>query len=183
MAVPARHAFGLLSLDATPVLFSTFAAELPQSDSESAEDRAAGTLSLFNLLPADIQDELSAMSTYEKQVATRLIAYSMFATEQDYEIMDDENSGTLSSGAVDSLKLTLTVGSYMAIAACDDDCTDLDVYVLGPSEEEIVKDVELDADPIVSFDITRPGLYTVAVKMEACQTTDCVYSLQIFRKK
>ncbi len=183
LAVPARHASGLLSLGDTPVSFEIFAAQLPSPESSSTVGRKDETLELFDMLSPELQNELSGMTPYERQATTRLVAYSLVATALDYEITDDSKSGTLSSDGIDGLELTLTMGSYIAMAVCDDDCTDLDLYVFGPDEEEIAKDVELDADPIVGFDISRTTIVTVGVSMEACQTANCVYMLQLYRKK
>ena len=182
MAVPARHATDLLSLGDPPIAFETFAAELPGTGVISVEDRASETLALLGALPADVQEELSSMNKYEKQISVRLITYGLLAAEVGWEITDDSKSGVLGTESVDAMKVSLTNGSYMAIAVCDDDCIDLDLFVIGPNEEEIGSDVELDADPIVTFDVTRPGQYTVGAAMESCKVADCAYSIQIFQK-
>lgn len=183
MAVPARHASGLLLLERTPVPFETFAAELPQPEALPAVDRASETVALLNALPGDVQEEMSRMSAYEKQTTIRLIVYGSALVDADWELMDDSKSGVLGSDSVEGLNVTLTNGSYFALAVCDDDCTDLDLYVIGPNEEVIASDVELDAEAMVTFDVTRPGQYTIAAAMESCKVTDCVYSIQLFQKK
>jgi len=181
MAVPARHALDLLTLAGDPVPFETMAADLALEGSID-EDRATESAILLELMNAEARAEMEEMTPYMRQVAVRLVSYSAMLEESGWEITDDRKVDSLKPGSVDSLEVSLSSGSYLALGVCDDDCGDLDVYVLDSKGEIIGSDVLVDAEPMVEFDVDQRATYFVGASMESCDAADCVYSLQLLRQ-
>lgn len=180
LAVPARHASGLLGLQRAPTPFETFAAQIPQTQEMAEADRASQTIELHNALPVSIRQELNDLGEYEKQAATRMFAYGIVLQDEGWQFTDNSKTGALATDAVAALNVNLPSGSYVALGVCDDDCTDLDLYVFKSDETVLASDVELDADAAVPFEVVRPGTYTIGASMQACEAADCVYWIQLF---
>ncbi len=182
MAIPARHAADLLALAGNPIPFETMAADLALEDSASEEDRATESATLLELMSDEARAEMDEMTPYMRQVAVRLVSYSALLEESGWEIMDDRKVDSLEAGSVDSLEVSLDSGSYLALGVCDDDCADLDVYVLDSKGKIVGSDVLIDAEPMVEFVVNQRATFFVGASMESCAATDCIYSLQLLRQ-
>ena len=182
MAIPARHAADLLALASDPIPFETMAADLALENSSAEEDRATESATLLELMNAEARAEMDEMTPYMRQVAVRLVSYSALLEESGWELTDDRKVDSLEPGSVDSLEVSLGSGSYLALGVCDDDCGDLDVYVLDSKGEIVGSDVLIDAEPMVEFDVDQGGIYFVGASMESCDATDCIYSVQLLRQ-
>ena len=182
MAVPARHAADLLALASDPIPFETMAADLAMHEVGAEEDRAMESATLLELMNEETRAEMEEMTPYMRQVAVRLVSYSAMLEESGWKLMDDRKVDSLEPGSVDSLEVSLGSGSYLALGVCDDDCADLDVYVLDAKGEIIGSDVLVDAEPMVEFDVDRGGTFFVGASMESCDATDCIYSVQLLRQ-
>ena len=182
MAIPARHAADLLALASDPIPFETMAADLALEDSIAEEDRATESATLLDLMNAEARAEMDEMTPYMRQVAVRLVSYSALLEESGWELMDDRKVDSLEPGSVDSLEVSLGSGSYLALGVCDDDCGDLDVYVLDSKGDIVGSDVLVDAEPMVEFSVDQRATFFVGASMESCAATDCIYSLQLLRQ-
>ena len=182
MAIPARHAADLLALASDPIPFETMAADLALEDSIAEGDRATESATLLDLMNAEARAEMDEMTPYMRQVAVRLVSYSALLEESGWELMDDRKVDSLEPGSVDSLEVSLGSGSYLALGVCDDDCGDLDVYVLDSKGDIVGSDVLVDAEPMVEFSVDQRATFFVGASMESCAATDCIYSLQLLRQ-
>lgn len=86
----------------------------------------------------------------------------------------------LEADARTSFDLTLDTGHYLGVAACDNDCTDLDMAVEDSSGERD-SDVLADAHPVVEFEVTDRDRYTFEVRMIDCATASCGYGFRLYR--
>ncbi len=182
MAIPARHAADLLALAGEPVLFETMAADLKPEETPGEEDRATESANLLELMNDETRAELDEMTPYMRQVAVRLVSYGAVLEESGWVLMNDRKVDSLEAGDVDSLEVSLDRGSYLALGVCDDDCGDLDVYVLDADGEIVASDVLIDAEPMVEFKVHRRATFFVGASMESCAATDCLYSIQLLRQ-
>ena len=182
MAIPARHAADLLALAGEPVLFETMAADLKPEETPGEEDRATESANLLELMNDETRAELDEMTPYMRQVAVRLVSYGAVLEESGWVLMNDRKVDSLEAGDVDSLEVSLDRGSYLALGVCDDDCGDLDVYVLDADGEIVASDVLIDAEPMVEFKVHRRATFFVGASMESCAAADCLYSIQLLRQ-
>ena len=182
MAIPARYAADLLALAGDPVLFETMAADLKPAETPGEEDRATESANLLELLSDETRAELDEMTPYMRQVAVRLVSYGALLEESGWVFMDDRKVNSLEPGDVDSLEVSLDRGSYLALGVCDDDCDDLDVYVLDAEGEIVASDVLVDAEPMVEFEVHQRATFFVGASMESCAATNCLYSIQLLRQ-
>lgn len=78
-----------------------------------------------------------------------------------------------------SQSFTLDGGrAYLFQGACDQDCSDVDLEVLGPTGASLGQDVELDDRPVVAFTAPQAGEYTVRVWLAQCTVEPCFVGLR-----
>jgi hypothetical protein len=69
---------------------------------------------------------------------------------------------------------------YVISAACDNDCTDIDVRIRNEAGEVVKEDTQDDDQPLVSFSPATSGNYEVAIKMYKCSDEPCYFGFGIF---
>jgi hypothetical protein len=91
--------------------------------------------------------------------------------------------GMIAAGASTYMEVSLTAGSrYFFSAACDQDCSDLDLRLFQPgATEPFVKDVQDDDIPMLTFTAPVTGRYILAVDMPKCSTRMCYYGFRAFK--
>lgn len=78
--------------------------------------------------------------------------------------------------------LELTAGrSYRVMAACDEDCEDLDLQLYGPDDIQtpLTQDLAEDDVPVVEWSPSRSGEYLLHVTMPRCGTELCYFGLRV----
>jgi hypothetical protein len=184
IAVPARHAIGMMSMAPDPMLFSEIMAEVRrESESDHSTSRADETAQLLDAVPARFRSYLNSLSEFEQQAMVRVFAMSAFLGEGGYSFVDKTLlSGALASGAVDSAEFVLQPGDYLAVGSCDDDCVDMDVSVLNGSLDELGADLDSDQEAVANFSITRPTKVILGSHMVECAAQDCIFVVGLFKK-
>jgi hypothetical protein len=91
--------------------------------------------------------------------------------------------GMIPDGASAYMEVSLTAGSrYFFAAACDQDCSDLDLRLFQPgANEPFQQDVETDDTPVLLFTAPVSGRYLLAIDMAQCGTRMCYYGFRSFR--
>jgi hypothetical protein len=181
LAVPARHILGLLALPYEPVEFGEFAAASWPSTDIGEMGRAEESKQLIDLLPEATKADLRELEPHEQQVAVRLLAFAAIAGENDWEYYEESKMGIISVDQVEGMNVTLYRGDYMVLGVCDDDCTDLDVVVLGSQDEIVARDVDNTAEAVVQFSVESIEHLSIKAKMVSCSTTNCAYALQLLK--
>jgi hypothetical protein len=64
---------------------------------------------------------------------------------------------------------------YVIVGACDVDCSDLDISVIDMYGNVLVEDAASDDHPIVNFEPSGSGRYTVKVAMYSCSADPCYF--------
>lgn len=92
-------------------------------------------------------------------------------------------TGTLATGGEASVTLTFPEpGRYRVFGVCDRNCSDLDLLLLDRRDNEVARDVELDATPFVDVSVTLPGeVYTLRAGMFGCEAANCTYTVGVLR--
>lgn len=165
------------------LLAQQIASTARQGQNLNMADRASQTVELYDALPLDLRHKLADMGEYQKQATVRLLAFGIVLKDEGWQITDHEKNGTLGSDDVSALKVNLSPGNYMAVGVCDDDCTDLDVYTFGPGDAELGRDIETDAEAVVTFTVSDAGQHVIGASMESCNAAVCAYRLQLFESK
>lgn len=108
-----------------------------------------------------------------------------------YDAISDKSSftlnnyiiGKLADDRTDTWTFPLTRGSeYLIIGVCDNDCRDVDLVVKDGSGNVIVKDEEVDDNPVTRFRVTSSGRFTVSVTMADCRDEPCFFGFGLFEK-
>ena len=72
--------------------------------------------------------------------------------------------------------------SYLITAACDYDCSDLDISIKDNYGNVLVEDTMTDDQPYVEFSPNASGDYQIEIHMYACDEEPCYYGFGIFVK-
>lgn len=132
-------------------------------------------------LPLAAPHALHAQS-YAQVVWDQLQTAYRAADDQDYALRNYVIGGLAASGT-DSWTFALAAGrQYMVIAACDNDCSDVDLVVKNEKGETVASDLSDDDVPVVIFKPEAEGRHTIEVKMYACSEEPCYFGFGIFRK-
>lgn len=69
---------------------------------------------------------------------------------------------------------------YQAYGDCDDNCSDLDLFVLDGKGLVLDSDVEYDSVPLFDWKAPANGTYTFRLKMIDCSADNCDVSLNVY---
>ncbi|HEX2187610.1 MAG TPA: hypothetical protein VHG51_01870 [Longimicrobiaceae bacterium] len=92
--------------------------------------------------------------------------------------------GALAKGTSSFQEINLQAGaSYFIAAACDEDCSDMDLRLFASdSDEALAEDTKEDDYPMITFTAPKTGRYMLAVDMAACGESMCYYGYRVFKK-
>ncbi|HEX2091542.1 MAG TPA: hypothetical protein VHG28_04030 [Longimicrobiaceae bacterium] len=126
---------------------------------------------------------------YRQTVVAQLEAASQPVVRQgfaaDASVFNrDVQIGALAQGATSMVELNLTAGArYFIAAACDEDCSDLDLRIFpADNATALAEDTGEDDYPMVTFTAPTTGRYMLAVDMAKCTGSVCYYGYRVFRK-
>lgn len=109
-------------------------------------------------------------------------AYDRMLGGRDYRL-DREITGSLRDGNSETFDIRLEGGRAHAIlGACDDDCDDMDLFLVDDDGNEIDSDVSTDSFPIVRYSPRRGGDYRLRVRMYDCNRNPCFYAVGIYSR-
>lgn len=124
---------------------------------------------------------MSAQDQFERQVRQQIAEVGRRIAGSGYEMTHRVFVGRLEQGKTDTITFKLERGiKYAVVGVCDQDCSDLDMRVMDPSDREIGRDVEKDDAPVVEFEAARSGDFDVQVQMSACSDNPCAYGVGVF---
>jgi hypothetical protein len=127
--------------------------------------------------PAEAQSQ-SRIVTSQLDSAVVLMRGQAFTLQEPYRY------GGLADGGEERISVELKGGNtYMFLGTCDEDCDDLDLFLISASGETIDSDVQTDDVPMVTTTVARDGTYFLRVKMHSCSIEPCAYGIGIFAKR
>jgi hypothetical protein len=135
-------------------------------------------VALLCVVPAS----LSAQS-YARQVWTQLqTAYDAVSDGSSFSL-NNYVIGKLADGATDTWTFPLQRGKeYLILGVCDNDCADVDIVVKGLNGNVVVKDEDVDDNPVTRFRVTTSGRFTVEIGMADCKDDPCFFGFGLFEK-
>ena len=72
--------------------------------------------------------------------------------------------------------------SYVFSGACDSNCTDLDIVLVNADREAVTKDTDADDHPLIEYQPTVTGDFTVIPVLAHCKTQQCAYAVLGYAK-
>ena len=125
----------------------------------------------------------AAANEYEEQIKDLLVQVAEHWLEEGFEPSHEPILGSLNTRGRHSTTVTLEAGqTYVMVAVCDQDCSDLDLQLYDAADELIDEDMEEDDFPIVSAEIYRSGEFQVETEMYVCDEEPCYFGVGIFSK-
>ncbi|NIM49256.1 MAG: hypothetical protein GTN78_19755 [Gemmatimonadales bacterium] len=124
---------------------------------------------------------VQAQTEYEGQVRFQLDLVKAFAQTVGYDQTHDYHIGALNDSDSDSFTVTLREGwDYRIVSFCDEDCSDIDLYLEDENDNEIDSDVEIDDVPIIESRPRWTGRFTIRVRMYECSAEPCYFGVGVF---
>lgn len=118
---------------------------------------------------------------WEEQVVGLLERGEELLAGEGFVRTHEYKTGTLRRGESETVRFRLNAGTtYLLAGACDTDCNDVDLRLLGPGGSLLDQDVADDDYPLVTVTPSVTGEYTVRVTMARCDTTYCYYSVGVY---
>jgi len=123
-------------------------------------------------------------SSWQQVVNNELATLSSRARQQGFTSMVGQTlTGALNPRAMEDRSVTLVGGgNYIVFAACDQDCTDVDLRVFGPDGQLLGEDIQTDDRPVVLFTAAASGTYRITVMMAACSQAPCYWGAQVMTR-
>lgn len=123
----------------------------------------------------------SAQNEFLDLVESQLFEAAATLADGGYEGTHGPYTGMLDQGGEGSVILTLDgLRSYRITAACDQDCSDVDLYLYDENDNLIDSDEEYDDYPLVAVTPKRRGRFTAVVRMASCDQQPCYYGVRAF---
>jgi hypothetical protein len=116
-------------------------------------------------------------------IAVQLEAAARALQQEEFTERGARHSGGLAEGDSAVIVLQLEAGlQYLVVGVCDEDCSDLDFDITGPTGEQVDEDYELDDTPIVAAEVKTAGGYSLTVSMAGCSVELCGFAVAVFAK-
>ena len=97
----------------------------------------------------------------------------------DYAFSGRPYAGSITGGQVAGRTVRLQAGvEYAFLAACDDNCTDVDLYLYDRYSQTLLdSDTGSDDYPLITYIPSTTGNYRIEVEMYTCSSSSCGYAL------
>ena len=98
------------------------------------------------------------------------------------EVQGDDELARLADDAGHVFGVELEAGAnYTIVGACDTNCRDVDLYLVGPDGAEIGRDILTDDFPVVGVTGASGGRYEVRIGMPDCGAETCIGAARVYR--
>ena len=125
----------------------------------------------------------SSANPYQDQVDAQLEIARLALGLDDYSSSHNNYTSALEGSGTETLTLDLDQGqTYSIVAACDEDCSDLDLVLYDDNGNEIDTDTGTDDFPVVEVTPAWSATFSLEVQMYNCSTTTCVYGVGVLSK-
>ncbi len=125
-----------------------------------------------------------AQTDYESQVQFQLDLVKTFAESTGWEQTHDFEIGSLEEGESDAFTGTFRDGwEYRIVSFCDNDCSDVDLYLRDGDGDELDSDISTNDVPIIGCRPGRTGEYTVQLTMYECSVEPCYFGIGVFGRR
>ncbi len=125
-----------------------------------------------------------AQSSYEQQIDRLLNMTQNLANSRGFSSTHARYNGQLRNGQERSVTLDLEAGvGYMMVAQCDNDCSDIDMWLYDENGNLIDEDVLVDDTPITNVTPIRNARFTLRTRMISCSVEPCYYGIGVYGQK
>jgi eukaryotic-like serine/threonine-protein kinase len=146
------------------------------------DDSAPESQSLFegSSVPA-ARGPSSGDDQYRRDINTKLSIAALAFTQRGFASTHDPFIAKLAPDASGSVTLNLEAGTrYVIVSVCDQDCSDLDLFLFDENDNAIGSDIQPDALPVVEVTPRWTGQFALRMKMEACNANYCYYGIGVY---
>lgn len=125
-----------------------------------------------------------AQSSYEQEVNRLLNLTQNIANGRGFSTSHSRYNGQLRNNQDETVTLNLNAGtSYMMVAQCDRDCSDIDMWLYDENGNLIDSDVLVDDTPIVEVTPIRSARFSLRTRMITCSVEPCYYGIGVYAQK
>lgn len=120
--------------------------------------------------------DIQAQHAWQTQINRQLLTSQSVRNWGDYDFRITHNVFYSVIGSWDSEYVTVNLQQgveYRIMGKCDNDCTDVDMWLYDGYGQLIDSDVGSDDWPIVKVVATRSGTFRLKVRMASCVTSTC----------
>lgn len=129
-----------------------------------------------------LQGGVQAQDQFERQVRDQILSAAKTYEARGFALSRSIIVGSLDDNREATHSIDIQIGrEYLVIGRCDNDCSDLDLW-MNDSAGEVAKDVDTDDVPQVQAFSRRSGQITIRVGMITCSANPCRYGLGVFEK-
>ena len=105
------------------------------------------------------------------------------AEQNGLKAVDGVHLGAVNQFSGTNVMLDLVAGrSYSIVGVCDNDCSNLDLWLYDPAGAEIAGDGLPDDTPVINVTPGSSGTYRLRVGMVKCTSSPCQYGVRTFVK-
>jgi len=124
-----------------------------------------------------------AQSSYEQEVNRLLNLTQNIANGRGFSSSHSRYNGQLNNNREETVTLNLDAGtSYMMVAQCDRDCSDIDMWLYDENGNLIDSDVLVDDTPIVEVTPRRNARFSLRTRMITCSVEPCYYGIGVYAR-
>lgn len=139
---------------------------------------APGLIRVETPTPAEVE----AIDEHREVVVAQLNAAGDLLRQRGYELVDS-NFGAMEQSATETFSILLEAGyEYGFVAACDNDCNDIDLALADESGSDVASDYAADAYPMVEYQAGASATYQVTAQLAHCDVAPCRFGVAVFRK-
>ena len=125
-----------------------------------------------------------AQTEYESQVRFQLDLVKTFAQSVGWQQTHNYRIEALEDDADDYYTAEMDAGwEYRIVAFCDNDCTDIDLYLEDENGNEIDSDVSTNDVPIIECRPSWTGQFQIRVRMYECEVEPCYFGVGVFGRR
>lgn len=131
------------------------------------------------LAPSDLHAQSYAIQVWDQLQ----LHYKTISKNDDDWYLRNYVMGKLRDDGDDSWTFYFEKSDQVIItAACDNDCSDIDLKIVDEDNEVLSEDDKKDDTPVLAFKPKSDGRLTIKVHMEACSEDPCYFGFGIFQK-
>lgn len=125
-----------------------------------------------------------AQSSYQQEVNRLLNLTQSIANSRGFSSTHSRYEGQLRTGQENTVTLDLDAGtSYMMVAQCDRDCSDIDMWLYDENGNLIDEDVLVDDTPITNVTPIRNARFSLRARMISCSVQPCYYGIGVYGQR
>ena len=186
--IPIKYVQGLLDIGATPTPYEEYAQAkwLSNPSPENALDEISpwviATAQELEYDLSEIAGGLRELSAPMQVVAFKMLVVAERAEKLGFGWIDESNIGYPAEDGFLITRSELGKGTYLAAAVCDNDCDNLNLYVMAENEEIIASYEEDGGFPVAQFTVHVPQTILVGAKAISCAVEPCAQSIAVMKK-